>query len=170
MSTDLPGKLAAQKRSIKEIDGEAPEVAFGCVSSFPRDPADRAPSLRLDAFDPVEDEITATALAVNLDRFLLAYYEPYLAAVDMGDTDSGSGPVLAARFEHFGIRVGLLRSIADRVRQALDGQVTGLHGAVKEILQHTQEQVLAEFDDRVNVNDGTLVETTWEAALTLTDY
>jgi hypothetical protein len=170
MSADLPGKLTAQKRSIKAIDGEAPEVAFGCVSSFPRDPAGRTSSLRLDAFDPVEDEVTAIALGVNLDSFLLAYYEPYLAAVDMGDADSSDGPVVAARFEYFGIRVGLLRPIADRVRQAQEGGLTGLYAAVKEALQSAEEQGLAQFGDGQLASDGTLVETRWESALTLTDY
>ncbi|MGY0486715.1 hypothetical protein [Streptomyces sp. WG-D5] len=92
----------------------------------------------------MEDEVAAIALGVNLDRFLLAYYEPYLAAVDMGDTYSSDGPFLAAQFEHFGIRVGLLPPIADCVRQAQEGQVTGSYAAVKEVLQSAEEQGLAQ--------------------------
>ncbi|MFM9596273.1 hypothetical protein ACKI1J_40520 [Streptomyces scabiei] len=169
MSADLPAKMIAQKRSIKAIDGEAPEVAFGCVSSFPRGLAGRESSLRLDAFDPVEDEITAITLGVNLDRFLLAYYEPFLAAVDMGDAHRNDGPFLVAQFEQLGVRVGLLRPIADFVRQAQDRQAAGLYAAVKEVLQGAEEQGLAQLGHGL-AGDGTLVEAKWEPSLTLADY
>lgn len=169
MSADLPGKMIAQKRSIKAIDGEAPEVAFGCVSTFPRGLAGRESSLRLNAFDPVKDEITATTLGVNLDRFLLAYYEPFLAAVDLGDAERSDNSIVVARFEQLGVRVGLLRPIAEVVRQAQVGQAAGLYTRVKEVLQHAEEQVFEQLPHGL-AGDGSLVETRWESTLTLTDY
>ncbi|MGJ5753366.1 hypothetical protein FB563_1499 [Streptomyces puniciscabiei] len=98
----------------------------------------------------------------------MAYYEPFLAAIDMGDSNSSSDHFVAARFEPFRVRVGLLRPIADRVRQARAGQVSGLYGSVKEILLNTQERNLGRLEGHT-ATDGTLVETDWGAQLALND-
>ena len=83
MEADLRGTLEEQKRSVSQIAGSAPRVAMGCVASFP------APgrTLRVDAFDPTEDSIESVQFDVNLDLFFLAYYEPFIAAIDFGEPD-----------------------------------------------------------------------------------
>jgi hypothetical protein len=162
MPPDLRQKLTAQKRSIRTIEGQRPAVAYGCVASFPSNQYGND-YMHVDAFDPVEDEVEAIDLSVNLDRFILAYYEPYLSAIDFGERDDDSRFV-AARYPQFGIRVGLLRPIAQRVREASAGKVAGLSGSVMDVLNDSEGRDLDQF------LDGTLVETEWETSLTLSDF
>jgi hypothetical protein len=162
METDLPPKLIAQKRSIRTIDGQVPAVAYGCVASFPLGGYGND-YMRVDAFDPVENENEAIDLNVNIDQFLLAYYEPYLAAIDFGERDDDNR-YIAARYPQFGIRVGLLRPVVQRLQEASGGKVAGLFGSITDLLNSGDELNSDQF------LDGTLVQTEWESSLTLTDF
>jgi hypothetical protein len=131
MESALRSKMEEQKRTIRTINRTPPWVAVGCVASFP--PPNRR--LRIDAFDPEKTESEAIDISVDLDRFLLAYYEPFVAALDFGvpDLDPNS------RFETVqlpaaGLRVGLLRGIAEAVRATRSLTVGGLAGAVSDAL------------------------------------
>src|SRR5258708_8506625 len=124
--------LVSQKRWIALVGGVPPELALGCVASFPPN----SKTLRLDAFDPKEDESESINLQVDVDCYLVAYYEPFVTAVDSGVQDSedmADSEIVAARLPAAGLRVGVLRSIADRVRAGSRGDIAGLAEAVKSV-------------------------------------
>jgi hypothetical protein len=160
MESDLRTKLTAQKRSVVSIGGRPPDLALGCVASFP--PA--VPGLRVDAFDPEPGEVEPIAIQLDFDRYVLAYYEPFVAALDAGNStvdEAGSTPFISADFQPFGLRVGLLRAIEQRVRTAIQGEVAGL---AQDILSILGERF------RADNADGTLVETDWEQSLSIDDW
>jgi hypothetical protein len=158
MESDLRDKLTIQKRSVVSIEGNPPSLALGCVASFPPG----VPGMRVDAFDPDSDEVEHVSIPVDFDRFVLAYYEPFIAAIDAGFTpdEELSGPIISAEFPPFRLRVGLLRSIERRVRAAIQGELSGL-----------AQDVLSILADRpvTSISDGTLIETDWEQSLTIND-
>jgi hypothetical protein len=161
MESELEQTLIAQKRSIALVAGTAPILALGCVASFPP----KTQMLEIDAFDPDKDEIEAVHLDVNLDRYFLAYYEPFVAAIDFGGEEEIAGEdseMIFVRLPLAGLRLGILRSIADRVRAASRGDVTGLADAITLLLE--QATPFAGFPD------GTAVETDWENSLTINDW
>lgn len=163
MEPGLRQKLVAKKRSVVSIEGSPPALALGCVASFPP----RVPWLRIDAIDPELEEIEPTAISVDLDRYMLAYYEPFTAAIDAGEADAGDddaelSPVRSVRFPGLNLRVGLLGSVDQRVRRAIAGNREGLG-----------ESILSELATSRHVTpfpDGTLIETDWEEALTVRDW
>ena len=160
MESDLRPKLTAQKRSVVSIGGRPPDLALGCVASFP--PA--VPGLRVDAFDPKSGEVEPIAIQFDFDRYVLAYYEPFVAALDAGNStvdEAGSTPFVSADFQPFGLRVGLLRAIEQRVRIAIQGEVAGL-----------AQDILSILGERFSADnaDGTLVETDWEQSLSINDW
>jgi hypothetical protein len=159
MKSDLRRDLAEQKRIITAIEGNPPAVALGCVASFPK-----ASSMRIDAFDPDEDDMEAISLDIDPDRFILAYYEPFLMAIDSGEpdeNDANDSQLLTARLSIANLRVGILRSIADRVRAASQGEIVGLAESVKSMLDQTQNMP--------GYPDGTVVETDWSVFLSIND-
>jgi hypothetical protein len=152
MEAGLHHVLAAQKRAITRISGDPPAITLGCVTSFPKG------SMRVDAFDPDEDGIESIELNIDPDRFMLAYYEPFLMAINSGEPDENpadDNQVLAARLSIVNLRVGILRSIADRIRAASLGEIDGLAESVKSTLDQTAR--LPGF------SDGTVVEADWSA-------
>jgi hypothetical protein len=154
-------KLIDQKRSISLIAGSPPRLAIGCVASFPP----YARTLEIDAFDPEEDEAEAIQLDVNPDLYLLAYYEPFIAAVDFGDAVDAVNTdeqILIAAIPQAGLRVGILRSVASRIRTASRGTVEGLADSIWPLLE--QQYSSAGFPD------GTVVETNWEDQILLNDW
>ncbi|GHJ15892.1 hypothetical protein [Micromonospora sp. AKA38] len=162
MEASLATDLGAQKRAIKSIQGQRPWLALGCVASFPP----HRHELAVDAVDPSEDGAASVDMDLDLDRYLLAYYEPFLAAIDAGTPDIRDQRYLAARFDLLGLRIGLRRDIAARVRAAVQGNVAGLHASMLDLLG-------ADFqtNEAATVfSDGTLVGTNWEEALTLNDW
>jgi hypothetical protein len=162
MESDLRGKLVTQKRSVISIAGAPPALALGCVASFPP-PASK---LRVDAFDPEMEEVEPVALDVDLDRFMLAYYEPFIVAIDTGVNEPDQelrSPVRSVRFQTLGLRIGLLRSIEERVRLAIrEGDTVGLGQSILSQLATAQSTAL--------FADGSLIETDWEEALTRGDW
>lgn len=107
------------------------------------------------------------SLAIDVDRFVLAYYEPFLRAIESGETASdtrgeGEVGVVTSRFEAVGVTVGLRKDIADLVRRAEEGQVEGLASSVMEALDvSTAPATFA---------DGIVVETSWDSALSIGDW
>ncbi|WP_157743280.1 hypothetical protein [Micromonospora coriariae] len=162
MEAALPSTLVAQKRSIKSIAGERPWLALGCVASFPP----YAYELLIDAVDPDEDALESIDVNMDLDRYMLAYYEPFLAAVAAGTPDVRDQGYLASRFDVLNLRVGLRRDIAARVRQAAEGELVGLHESVLGLLETGGEadQSFTTFPD------GTLVGSNWADAMSLNDW
>lgn len=160
MESDLEQKLSAQKRSIASISGEPPWLALGYVASFPPN----FEGMRVDVFDPKEPDVEAIAFDVDLDRYMLAYYEPFLEAIEFGEAEPGRVDYTFARFDILGIRIGLLRSIADRVQRARVGEVAGLYVFVIGALDRVSAVAAVPF------RDGTIVETDWEDSITLNDW
>jgi hypothetical protein len=160
MEANLRRQLVGQKRSIVSIGGERPWLALGCVASFP--PEGRR--LRIDAFDPEEEEdIEPIALeGVTLDRFIAAYYEPFIAAVGAGQIEQDDDHMVTAVFGSLGLRVGISRRVAQKIQQANQSSVRGLYESVLVTLE--EERNLPGF------GDGTLVETNWEVHITTDDW
>lgn len=165
MPSNQRQKLESQKRSVKEINGDAPWLALGCVAHFP-DPADE---MRVDAFDPDKTEVEAVSFPVTLDRFSLAYYLPFLRAIEMGDRaedDSRSitASLTTVSFAQFGLRVGMPTTLVERIRRAELGELTGLYVDIRGILAATPST-----DERV-FRDGVTITTAWNEALSLQDW
>lgn len=170
MEPTLRQKLIAQKRSIRSIEGVPPWLALGCVASFPIPTA----AMRIDAFDPEEDSEDAIELEVTSDGYMLAYYLPLLNAIDLGESEEdrnqltalpqGRGRFVSARFGAFGVRVALLRSVADRVRRAATGELEGLHAELQALLTDGLSREVGMFPD------GTIVETNWNESLAVSDW
>lgn len=163
MEPELRQNLVAQKTSVVSIEGSPPALALGCVASFPP----RAPWLRIDAIDPEQEEIEPTAISVDLDRYMLAYYEPFTAAIDAGEADTGGdhaelSPVRSVRFPGLNLRIGLLGSIDQRVRRAIAGDREGLGQSI--LSELATPRPVTPFPD------GTLIDTDWEEALTVRDW
>jgi hypothetical protein len=166
MEYELRGKLTEQKRSVISIGNQPPGLALGCVASFPDG------AMKINAFDPETEGIEEFSIDVNLDRYLLAYYEPFIAALDSGQTDIQTetgddaeklarSPYTTSRFQQVGLRVGLLRTIERRMRLAIRG---GFEGLGQDILSFLADQPSAGF------SDGTLIETDWEEFITINDW
>ena len=79
----LRANLRAQKASIISIQGRPPALAMGCIAYFSAE----YPWLRLEVIDPELHEIEPVAMEFDTDRYLLAYYEPFLTAIDTGYRD-----------------------------------------------------------------------------------
>jgi hypothetical protein len=164
MESALVNTLHVQKRSVISVGGSPPSLALGCVASFP--PATRV--LRVDAFDPEPREPEPIAIGVDFDRFILAYYEPFLAAIEFGEPDRGSEHEVdddedleVARLDSVRVRIGLVREIASLVRRAREGEISGLGESVVRVLGRSMSPTV--------FSDGTLVKTDWEAALETQD-
>ena len=164
MESALVNLLQAQKQSVISVGGVPPSLALGSVASFP--PKTRV--LRVDAFDPEPREPELVAIGVDIDRFVLAYYEPFLAAVELGQADRGrenqvgdEANLEVARLDPVRIRIGLVRDVAVLVRRARQDEMSGLaHSVVRVLERRTSPSVFP---------DGTLVETDWETELETQD-
>lgn len=123
----LRAGLREQKRSVSSIGGESPELALGCIAYFPPTP-DRFPPipdrrLHLHAVDPI-DEMTGAVRydGIDLDRYLFAYYRPFIAVLE--SRPGASTPQTPNEFEvidldFLGVTVGLFRPLAALTRQYL---------------------------------------------------
>ena len=161
MEYELRGKLVEQKRSVVSIAGQLPALALGCVASFPPD----ASVMRVDAFDPEPEGLEPFSINADLDRYMLAYYEPFIVAIDAGEGDEAAespSPIRSTYIPAVGIRIGLFGAIEQRVRRAILGELAGL---ADEILS-----ILPSLEGAAPFPDGSLVEVDWEAALTVRDW
>jgi hypothetical protein len=141
--------LENQKRSISDIRGERPWMALGCVAHFPR-----GRSLHLNAYDPEEEPVESLSLDISRDRFVLAYYLPFLRAIEMGDAEDEAS-FSWGTFSNVGLRVGMPNVLLDRVRQADSGEIDGLFDDVQAFLSNRAESGGRTF------SDGTGVRTAW---------
>jgi len=162
---DLKGKMRAQKRTIRTVDGVPPDLAYGCAAYFPQGKG--VPDhLSLHAVDPVEDELEAVDLPVGRDRFILAYYEPFLAALEAGEQQPVGDGYRVTSFGPFRLSVGILEAVAERVGQARGGRLEGLYRDVVALL----DAYVAEDRPANRFLDGTLVTTKWQDALGRDDW
>jgi hypothetical protein len=163
---ELRTKLQAQKRSVLSVAGQPPWLAVGCVASFP------APEggLQVDAFDPAEEDKEEESVRydqVDLDRFLFAYYLPFLSAMDAGNPADDIDPhkVEAADFGAIGITLGLLRPIADLTREYVNrDDLSGYAEQIREILLGQSGA-----DSEANFPDGSVVLTKWAGPMQTRD-
>ncbi|MFI6434470.1 hypothetical protein [Streptomyces sp. NPDC050759] len=163
---DLKTKRAMrdQKRTISLVGREKPDIAYGCAAHFPKDIYGRE-RLKVLAIDPVEEEPEAIELPVDPDKFIQAYYEPFLAALDFGDSRDTQGDFVSVSIDS-GIRMGVLRSVVDRVELAHEGRLRGLHN---DVIQLLEQQVPAERPGGYFL-DGTHMATKWSEALRREDW
>jgi hypothetical protein len=160
MESELRQKLFSQKRSIVSVAGERPWIALGCVASFPPNTQE----MRIDAFDPEDEELEPIELEeVGIDRYVRAYYEPFVAAVEAGEIEQGSDQVVIARFPSLRLRVGLLREIVGEMRGSRQDSL-GLYESVTSILAASPGRTSTLF------RDGTFIEADWEDALSINDW
>jgi hypothetical protein len=120
----------------------------------------------VDAYDPSKDaEQVVRYDEIELDRYLFAYYLPFLRAIEFGDATSDiedPHDVQAATFGAFGLTVGLLRSIVDLTREYIGREnFGGFADRVQDILaDHAAGPVpLTIFPD------GSVVRTNWTEAI-----
>lgn len=105
--------MRVQKRTVATINSRPPALAYGCVASWEKD------TLRLDAVDPIEAEPDAEHLSMDRNRYLQAYYAPF---VDLIDREARVGEervtIVSRRFPDLGISIGLRREIYESVKFA----------------------------------------------------
>jgi hypothetical protein len=122
--------------------------------------------IRVDAYDPSKDaEETVRYDDIDLDRYLFAYYLPFVRAIGFGDnTDDLADPhdVEAASFGSFGLSIGLLRPIADLTRE-YDGRanMSGYADRVQEILSAPP----GTRSGSTTFPDGSIIATNWTEAI-----
>jgi len=110
------------------------------------------PGMRVEAFDPEPDEVERIVLQVDPDRYVLAYHEPFVAAIDAGNEaldEESPSPLISVEFQPFRLRIGLLRSIEQRVRAAIRGELDGL---AQDILLILAERSIAGNSDGGDCN------------------
>jgi len=125
--------LEAQKRAVSTIGRRRPVLSFGCAAGFPYDRQSRRGQLRVDAIDPEEAYPDAAAWdAVTLDKYVQAYYEPFLLLLANGTVEY-RGHYATVDLGDAGGTVGLLRPLARTVRDAQELRRPGLFARVKAI-------------------------------------
>lgn len=135
MNAELLRKVRSQKNMVAKINGADPWVAVGCVAEFP------SVALQLSAFDPVEKVEEPVFLEIDMDRFMLAYYEPFLRVLDL-DTNSVSIRDPTRRMASLGVlglRIGILAELETRLRRAEQGQLEGLADSITAIVESSRD-------------------------------
>lgn len=138
--------VRCQKNTIKTIGDITPTLTLGCLAHFPTEDGGMA----IEAVDPDNDEPDNDEPAITRDGFMLAYYAPFVRAIDLGDPVPGSRAVMAAHFGGLDLTVRLSTPIYLHVQQALGGDPTGLEPAVQTYLRQWREKGL--------FPDGTAIE------------
>lgn len=163
MARTLPEKLREQKRSVLSIDSDPPWLALGCVASFPT-----GHNLVVDAFDPDEPAEDAIRLDhVTWDRYLYAYYQPFINALQSGDRlqdTSVEVPFETVNFGGFRVQLGLLRGVADLAREVPANDPVGFGERVAEMLSSARERQIPMFPD------GSIIQTDWTEAIQTQDW
>ncbi|MFI9764983.1 hypothetical protein ACIHFB_44460 [Streptomyces sp. NPDC051963] len=113
--------------------------------------------LKLHAVDPEEAELEALDLPADRDRFILAYYEPFLAALEAGQEEPTRDEYEFGSFGPFQVSIGILAAVARRVRQARLGRMNRLYQDVAELL----DTHLSEVRPTNRFADGTTVMDKW---------
>ncbi len=114
VDAQLPVTLQKQKGAIRTIGGLAPAVALGCIIFF----GTRQGEMQILAVDPPLDE-EGVDLDVDLERFLYAYYDAFVAAIGPGQPSIRDDvEYVMAQDLPGALALGLRRSIVDAVVQA----------------------------------------------------
>ncbi|WP_157171815.1 hypothetical protein [Nocardia higoensis] len=168
MEPKLRGKLIEQKRTVLSIEGAPPWLALGCVASFPNG------DLVVDAFDPETPDENAIRLDdLTRDRYLYAYYLPFIEALGAGTYATGreAGTIHAldmpfemSTFGDFGVQLGLLSGIAELTRETPANDPVGFGERVLEILDTAREREVVMFPD------GSIFQTSWTNAIQAQDW
>lgn len=104
------------------------------------------------------------SFSVTEDQFILAYYLPFLRAIEMGDHIEAQSPFTTASFEQQELRVSMPNALVERIRRAEAGELAGLFEDMLGLLADTTS-----IGDRV-FRDGVTIATAWNEALSLPDW
>ncbi|MFG2608467.1 hypothetical protein ACGFT2_33700 [Streptomyces sp. NPDC048514] len=153
MTSDLRKAMEVQKRTIKTIGGEPPEIAYASAVDFPS----ARGAMRLTAIDPDEAALDAVDLPVDPDRHVLAYYAPFLDAFAHQQPQL-LGDYVVAGFVTIGATLGVLAPVLQRVERAhrREAEVRGLRNDILRLLaRHAPRR------DATLHSDGTLFAVDW---------
>ena len=150
----LARKLHNQKGMIREVDGRPPHVSLGCVASFPVLREGQHGPLRVDAVDPEPSE-EAISLEIDPGRFARTYYEPFEAAIAMGQrSDLSSDDVVVVDLPAIRLSVGLRRDLL--------GRLASTDGFRQDWKAIEPDKARASVADGTQVRlDGTFVRASW---------
>lgn len=159
--------MRQQKAFVISIQGSPPTLALGCVAYF----KPQAPWLKLAVIDPAPGEPEPLSIQVDIDRYLLAYYEPFMSAIDAGgtpvrkrvsDQEYGAPPTYAD-LDQFSLRIGLLTGIDRAIRRAKErGNLTGPSQTISGVLSNSSVDSI--------YSDGTLVDARWQDSVSIDDW
>lgn len=152
--------LVAQKNVIKTVAGHKPVVLMGCVASFPAPAPGIVGSMRVDAVDP-EPDPEGDEVEIDEARYLVAYYEPFIRAVEggIGVPDSRDG---GSRALGNGVTVGLREDLYEVLTSLEGSDLVNAYDSLDLVPSNEQ----AELGWR---SDGTQVTTNWEPSFVLGD-
>ncbi|AGJ58684.1 hypothetical protein F750_6257 [Streptomyces sp. PAMC 26508] len=152
LTNELRTAMEEQKRTVKTIKGEAPEIAYASAVHFssPHSP------MRLTAIDPDAVAPRAVDLPVDPDLHVLAYYAPFLDAFAHQEPLI-LGDYVVAGFAALGVTLGVLAPVLQRVeRAARRNETAGLHDDILGLLaRHRPRQ------EHMLYTDGTLSAADW---------
>jgi len=141
-----------QKRSVASISGVPPWQELVSIAHWHRG------ELKVLAIDPEEDEPESIPLVLDEDRFVLAYYLPFLRWFDYVASEVTRGLVVEPT--SIAVTVSLDEQLLERIREAEDGNTIGLASDVRVILD----------DSVTQYSDGSAFEVDWDRQLTRSDY
>lgn len=161
---ELRTKLEQQKRSVASVGGERPWLALGCVASFPAS----SEGVRLDAFDPSEnDQESVRYDEIALDGYFLAYYLPFINAIESGTRTVTGVPhslIETANFGPYGMTIGLIQPIADLTRRYLRREIADYSERIQAALNEDAQSQGNAF------SDGTVIEANWSEEMRAPDH
>ena len=159
MESALRQTLIDQKGTVRTVAGYPPEIALGCVASFPILPGGTRGPMRVDAFDPEVAKTESFDLDINEGRFFAAYYEPFATAIDLGQAIvSPPTGYVAASLASTGLQVGMREDLYSAAQASRGGE------------EVAWADLLSALDDSDLRPDGTFVSANYGDALSLQDY
>lgn len=165
MERALRQKLETQKRAIRTVEGHRPHLSLGCVASFPV----KGGAMKVNAFDPENDAPESIDLGIQAQRFFLAYYEPFVTAIERSRRREQDRRMTIAFVDGTDVRIGLDNRILRAVRVATEGDRDGFVGEILDLAGSAQG-----FDEEAELGqvfpDGTLIGTSWDEAIQVRDW
>lgn len=159
MELSLPLKLAAQKSMVRSIRGYRPWLSIGCVASFPPTLGGFAGQLRVDAVDPPISE-SSVDIAIDETRFIRAYYEPFVTAMNVGDIiPYGDSPYITAKLPSIGMEIGVLRTVFEAIESGSDFGTLAVLDAIGDNA----------MVDGAQFPDGTIMKADWDIPMSFGD-
>ncbi len=155
LTKKLRKTMEEQKRTIKTIKGETPEIAYASAVHFssPHGP------MRLTAIDPEEAAPRAVDLPVDPDLHVLAYYTPFLDAFAHQEP-LRLGDYVVASFTAFDVTLGILAPVLQRVeRAARRNETEGLRDDILRLLTRHRPRL-----EHTLYRDGTLFAADWRSS------